>query len=222
METDKLPAGTNANGETTNNKPTVGNKERTAYFGDALREDYATGTDRITDLVKKLNKSYFIDNSFTSKKENIKAVAYMLDTKAWSSFKDTIGNASYAVGGSTIEMLFKSYNEKYPDKNYEAQASNETGYQIRINGGEWKNNMDSGIECLDISDSLYTIGESTNANATWLASPSFAYSNYIMYVDCNGGIAYHNYGDTSVGFRPLICLNSNVELQEAENGFLIK
>ena len=91
VETDKLPAGTNAKGETTNNKPTVGDKERTAYFGDKLREDYATGTDRIVDLVKNLNKSYFIDNSFTSTNENMKAVAYMLDTKAWSNFKDTTG-----------------------------------------------------------------------------------------------------------------------------------
>ena len=64
VKTDKLPSGINANGEITNNKPTVGDKERTAYFGEALREDYATGTDRIVDLVKNLNKSYFVKFTF--------------------------------------------------------------------------------------------------------------------------------------------------------------
>lgn len=222
VETDKLPAGTNAKGETTNNKPTVGDKERTAYFGDKLREDYATGTDRIVDLVKNLNKSYFIDNSFTSTNENMKAVAYMLDTKAWSNFKDTTGKASYVIGGPTIEILFKSYNEKHPGKIYEAQAFNETGYQLRINGGTWKNYTNSSSEYLDSSDSLYVLPSSNGANAMWVVSPSATDSYGVMRIDCTCIVGYSGCGNASIGFRPVVCLNSNVELQKTENGFTIK
>ena len=202
VETDKLPAGTNAKGETTNNKPTVGDKERTAYFGDKLREDYATGTDRIVDLVKNLNKSYFIDNSFTSTNENMKAVAYMLDTKAWSNFKDTTGKASYEI--------------------YEAQAFNETGYQLRINGGTWKNYTNSSSEYLDSSDSLYVLPSSNGANAMWVVSPSATDSYGVMRIDCTCIVGYSGCGNASIGFRPVVCLNSNVELQKTENGFTIK
>ena len=222
VETDKLPAGTNAKGETTNNKPTVGDKERTAYFGDKLREDYATGTDRIVDLVKNLNKSYFIDNSFTSTNENMKAVAYMLDTKAWSNFKDTTGKASYVIGGPTIEILFKSYNEKHLGKIYEAQAFNETGYQLRINGGTWKNYTNSSSEYLDSSDSLYVLPSSNGANAMWVVSPSATDSYGVMRIDCTCIVGYSGCGNASIGFRPVVCLNSNVELQKPENGFTIK
>ena len=222
VETDKLPAGTNAKGETTNNKPTVGDKERTAYFGDTLREDYATGTDRIVDLVKNLNKSYFIDNSFTSTNENMKAVAYMLDTKAGNNFKDTTGKASQVIGGPTIEILFKSYNEKHPGKIYEAQAFNETGYQLRINGGTWKNYTNSSSEYLDSSDSLYVLPSSNGANAMWVVSPSATDSYGVMRIECTCIVGYSGCGNASIGFRPVVCLNSNVELQKTENGFTIK
>ncbi len=41
----------------------------------------------------------------------MKSVAYMMDTTAWNSkFRDT-SKAEYVVGGPTVELLFKSYNE---------------------------------------------------------------------------------------------------------------
>ena len=219
METDKLPAGTDTNGETTNNKPAVGNKSRTAYFGDALREDYATGTDRIVDFVKKLNKSYFIDNSFTSTNENMKAVAYMLDTKAWSNFKDTTGKASYVIGGPTIEMTLDSYSQKH-NVQYKAKVNDKIGYQLsKDNGSTWKNDY---VEMLDANDSLYIINNTTNASAMWFCSPAANGNNNVMNIGFNGNVTGSGYSVKSLGFRPLICLNSNVELQKTENGFSIK
>ena len=47
----------------------------------------------------KLNKKYY----------NGKAVAYMQDTEAWSIYKDSQGYAEYAIGGSSLEMLYDSY-----------------------------------------------------------------------------------------------------------------
>ena len=222
VKTEKLPSGTNANGEITNNKPTVGDKERTAYFGDALREDYATGTDRIVNLVKNLNKSYFIDNSFTSIKDNMKAVAYMLDTKAWSNFKDTTGKASYVIGGPTIEILFKSYNQKHPEKNYEVQATSSTGYQIRVDGKGWKNFTDLSSDFIDINDNLYVLQQKTEADSMWVASPSAIDISSLLLISYNGNICTSSFSHTDIGFRPLVCLNSSVQLQKFEDKFMIK
>ncbi len=38
--------------------------------------------------------------------------------------------AEYAIGGPTIELLFKSYNEKY-GTSYVAEATSEVGYSIK-------------------------------------------------------------------------------------------
>lgn len=199
---------------------------KTAYFGDGLRADYATGTTRITDLVKKLNKSYFEQN-LTSENENMKAIAYMLDTKAWSDFKDNTGNAVYAVGGPSIEMLINSYNQKH-NVSYKAEVKlsvedsvNVDGYQIsHDNGTTWAHSYS---DMLDTNDSLYVNDtEINNAYGYWVASPSAYDSNYIIDVLHNGGIGSCGYKDNIRAFRPLICLNSNVQLQESGDGFIIK
>ena len=224
VEREYLPASTNSSGSVTTNKPTAGNSSyaRTAYFGDSLRADYSTGSARITDeKIKALNNSYFSQN-FTSTYENMKAVAYMLDTKAWEGFKDANGKAEYVIGGPTIEMLMNSYSQKHSVQ-YKAKASSATGYQISTdNGTNWKNNMTTSSEYLDKEDSLYVIKSQTNAYRMWVASPSAYSTNDVMNVIYDGYVNSNLYNDTDVGFRPLVCLKSNVRLQESETGFVIK
>ena len=66
----------------------------------------------------------------------MKDVAYMMDTKAWNSkFLDS-NKADYCIGGPSVELLFKSYNEKYKTA-FESQASSANGYQIRKNVKWW-------------------------------------------------------------------------------------
>ena len=71
------------------------------------------GSSRITDSrLKALNSDYFNTKNYSSTNGNMKAVAYMMDTTAWNSkFLDN-DKADYVIGGPTIELLFKSYNEK--------------------------------------------------------------------------------------------------------------
>ena len=220
-----LPESTDASGVSTKNKPDItgGDHPKAAYFTNILN-DYSTGAARITtDTIKNLNSSFFArSDSSTNTNNNMKAVAYMLDTTAWSTFKDNNGKADYAIGGPTLEMLFKSYNQKHPGKNYEAQATKAEGYQVRVNGGTWKNNTDSRSDYLDSSDSLYVLPSSKGANAMWLASPSADTPDYVMYVLCSGYVGKNNYSDNGIGFRPLVCLKSNVQLQESGDGFSIK
>lgn len=188
VELEKLPASIPASGAVTENKPEPAGSSypKSAGFTTNILNDYSTGTARVTDAkIKALNDSFF--SQFTSSNNNMKAVAYMLDIKAWETFKDSV--AEYVIGGPTVEMLFKSYNQKHPGKNYEAQATSATGYQIRVNGGTWKNYTDSSADDLNTTDNLYVLPISQGATAMWLASPSAnSYADSVMVVDCDGSV----------------------------------
>ena len=220
VERTNLPGST---GGTTSHQPNDGNSSyaRTAYFSNILN-DYVTGSARITDnKLKALNNDYFNTKGFTSTNSNMKSVAYMMDTTAWNSkFK---GNkAEYAIGGPTVELLFKSYNGKY-GTTYESQAiessdKTNTGYQIRKTSKDtWANYVSS---MLTTNDSLYVITSQTNALAYWLASPSAGDTDSVMGVRYDGGVdTYYSSGfsSDSGGFRPLVCLQSNVTLEKVSD-----
>ena len=147
---------------------------------DNIINDY-DGSSNITDeRIKALNSDYFI-KEYKSSEENMKAVAYMLDTGIWSSFKTE--KADYAIGGPTVEMLMASYSKSHSE-NYRAQAIGSIGYEISKNGGS--NWSDYYVGMLSTSDSLYVLPESNGAGAMWLASPSASTVSYVMLVGNNG------------------------------------
>ena len=217
VERTNLPGST---GGTTSHQPNDGNSSyaRTAYFSNILN-DYVTGSARVTDnKLKALNNDYFNTKGFTSTNSNMKSVAYMMDTTAWNSkFK---GNkAEYAIGGPTVELLFKSYKGKY-GTTYESQAiessdKTNTGYQIRKTSKDtWANYVSS---MLTTNDSLYVITSQTNALAYWLASPSAYSTSDVMIVYFYGEVNHNSYNYNSYGFRPLVCLQSNVTLEKVSD-----
>ena len=219
VERTNLPYSTNGT-TATSNKPNDGlsSYARTAYFSNILN-DYVTGSARITDnKLKALNNDYFNTKGFTSTNSNMKSVAYMMDTTAWNSkFK---GNkAEYAIGGPTVELLFKSYKGKYVTT-YESQAiessdKTNTGYQIRKTSKDtWANYVSS---MLTTNDSLYVITSQTNALAYWLASPSAYSTSDVMIVYFYGEVNHNSYNYNSYGFRPLVCLQSNVTLEKVSD-----
>ena len=184
---------------------------------DNVISDY-TGSANITDeKIKGLNSDYF-SKGYTSTNSNMKAVAYMLDTGIWSSFKTE--KAEYAIGGPTVEMSMASYSKSH-SVDYKARASSSTGYQISKDGGTNWATYYSGM--LSTSDSLYVISNYTNnALAMWLASPSAGSASYVMGVYCGGTVAYDNCNYTSIGFRPLVCLKSDIQLEADGAGYKIK
>ena len=226
IEPVKLPASITASGTVTTNRPNISGNSfpKGAYFTNILN-DYSTGSARVTDAkIKALNNSFFSQN-LTSTNDNMKAVAYMLDTKAWEEFKDSANKdsskAEYVIGGPTVEMLFKSYNQAHPGKNYEAKATSATGYQIRVNKGTWKNYTDSSSDYLNTNDTLYVLPSSKGADAIWLASPSAYASTLVMLMSCEGAVGYNYSYASHVGFRPIVCLKSETKLQESGDGFEI-
>ena len=117
-------------------------------------------------------------------------------------------------------MLMASYNKKYQSegKDYRAQATSSIGYQISKDGGTNWATYYSGM----LSDSLYVLQGSNGANAMWLASPSAGSTNHVMHVYCGGHVYITGYTNTSIGFRPLACLKSDIQLEVDGDGYKIK
>ena len=177
-------------------------------------KDYNGSTDITDTRLQALNSGYYkylTDNYTTSENINMRSVAYMMDTseKVWGTFAGE--KAEYAIGGPTIEMLLKSYSQKY-DVDYRAQVSNVTGYEISNDGGaSWTNSIVIGN-----GDTTYV--KRGRSYAMWLASPSATNSTDMMRMQDNGNIGSFPYSNSYPGFRPLVCLKSDVLLKEVEGG----
>ena len=183
------------------------------------------GSSDVTQVGKELNYDYFLnpEKAYTSTSSNMKAVAYMLDTNAWSGFREE-GVAEYAIGGPTIELLFEAYNkahpdDEYPNGKYKARAKSATGYEISTDGGEeggntWSNDITSSADYLNDSDPTFVINSTANAYGMWLASPCASSTNAVMYVYSYGSVDSNPYSATLRGFRPLVCLESRIELKK--------
>ena len=196
------------------NKPECDQSEIGASFVNVIN-DYTGSVDIKNDKIKGLNKSYFYDHQYVSEGYNMKATAYMLDSEIWSKFKGD--KAEFAIGGPTIEMVFKSYNAKYPNSQYnngkyQASAETEEGYYISVDGGaNWKSYTDNASDYFNIEDPLYI----KNRNY-WLASPAGG-PEWMMVVVGIGSVGGNLYNIKDM-FRPVVCLKENVTLIKNEDG----
>ncbi len=225
---DSIPNSTE-NGSATSNKPNTGDTSytSTAYFTNIL-QDY-TGSMSITESkIQNLNSKYFEylkSNNKQNKQYSMKAVAYMLDTKAWKKFKGE--KADYAIGGPTLEIFIKSWNAKYKDAKIEYQVADVGSDYKALNGYTHKKAGTTDyttyiIDAFRKSDSsyddLYVIRDTSKAYSMWLASTSGHGATYLGYVDCIGYLGDQDYYYGGSGFRPLVCLKSSVKLEEQSFG----
>ena len=192
------------------------NSDYILSFNDVYK-DY-TGGANITDSRIKKWISYIDDNG-SNTKNNIRAVAFMLDVDIWSAKFGNSTYAEYAIGGPTLDMFVASYNQTHSDKTIE-YTHNSTGYQVKWSTDSSYNTYISG---LNTSESLYVISDPSKAYTMWLAAPS-AYNSYIvMYVSYDGLVYNNDYSNYYPGFRPLVCLKSDVQLEKQEEGkYIIK
>ena len=167
---------------------------------DNVYKDYDGATSIDSIIANKWISSYWKNNS-TSTNPNIKAVAYILDTNAWNPLYRG-ENAEYAIGGPTVEMFVKSWNDTHSgDKQIECEAeSNSNGYKVKFANGSY-NTYISGL-AQDEYNSIYIKSDNSNANAMWLASPSANNNNNLMNANYNGNLNNNNYNNNNPGFRP--------------------
>ena len=189
----------------------------------------------IPDMLKGLNKDFLAEHDYNNENPNMKAVAYMLDTEIWKEQflkekleKDSDSKVSFVIGGPSIELLIKAYNA-YNGTEYSSQA-NEIGYKIddgkglNINKDYFMRNPDGSYNSAIVLNTIDIDGKTKNANSMWISSPSAVNAEAVMRVRDNGTTNYDYYSNDAIhGFRPIICLKSNVHLEKQEEGnFVIK
>lgn len=105
----------------------TGTTSYTSYFKSILN-DYNGARSITDDRIKKwlVHVKEYPKNEFN----NIKVVAYMLDTISWSKkFKGKY--AEYAIGGPTVSMFTDSYNKLHSDKKLVPKVVDQHGYTLR-------------------------------------------------------------------------------------------
>lgn len=156
--------------------------------------------------------------------ENKSATAYMLDTGIWTNkYKDS-RYTKYATGGPTLEMYVASWNKKYSKNKLNCNDSNEYGYFIGTKDTSMSTEVDM-TGTSGYSDKLYYPYKyiTNNTSGYWLASPSASGNICVMHVYYSGyvhGDYFAIDGDYSDcrGFRPVVCLSSNVKVISNGNG----
>ena len=188
------------------------------------------------------NELFNIENAFdidNSTYTNAKCISTLLNTENWTEFldkKDGSGKASYAIGGPTVEMWMKSWNEKYPETNekYKKQQLlcnkiSSIGYLVGIGlSSEIANSVSiSSINELDGYNysTLYypQKGGIYDGNhylrQYWMASPVHdinGHDNVSILTAVNYGYIGFFQNMNSSGLRPVIALKPGVTLNLAE------
>ena len=162
--------------------------------------------------------SQFLSSYGTSTNNNIKAVAYMMDTNVWSEYYAG-EDAEYAMGGPTLEMFCASYKDTHQSNYIECGNVNSNGYQVRGgNGGSWGYSQVSLV--IDDYNSIYIKSDTSKSFTMCLASPSAYDSDYLMQAKSsyNGSVEFVDYSSKNSGLRPIVCLKSGVQLEKQADG----
>ena len=215
---DDYIASSNAPRSRNNNALNVGYTNYSLYFTNILN-DY-TGSSWISQnsLAKKWLNTYL--NSYASStNNNIKAVAYLMDTNVWSIYAGS--NAEYAIGAPTIELFCASYKATHPDVYIECDSVTSNGYYLEMNTGETSSGDYVTSAIVGDYNNIYSKSNDTNLYGMWIASPStynrdgLIISDDVM-VGCNSHHMYYS-GDMT-GLRPIVCLKSSVQLKLQSDG----
>ena len=146
--------------------------------------------------------------------ENMKAVAYMMDTSKWSDFAGSTSGAK-AIGGPTLEMFIKSYNAKHDIKlsAYEDESGNSTISSTNANSNgyelKWENDESWSvyISGLDTSPgNMWVKPSNDRAYAMWVASPSSHSYASVRRVNYDGDLIFTTVSDNRIGFRPVVSI----------------
>ena len=143
-------------------------------------QNYTGATNINATLGNKWLSKYYQDNS-TSTNENIRAVAYMLDTSIWNPIYIN-EYAEYAIGGPTLEMFCESYKDTHPTNYIEYRATS-AGYDARWQGDTYDYAL-TGVP-QDEYNSIYIKSDYSKVDAMWLASPAevgLIRQNHVMIV----------------------------------------
>ena len=161
---------------------------------------YNNGSSDINANLRFLNQQWFnIVKDAPSTNDNAKAVAYLMDQNVWDEYKDSEGNAAYAIGSPTLELYANSYNK--------TSIANSREHQIEITdctSTGYSQYTSSGWLSTEFNNGIYNNGSSSY---WWLASPSSNLSASVFFVSGSNGRLYDGtLDDGSAGLRPIVII----------------
>lgn len=213
------------------------------YFGDGINSVYlkADYNDKIAGsitydssktLIRKMNPLWASKrgNNENSWKNNEKTSAWLCDPSNWTQYLNN-DKANYAIGGPSIEMYVKSYNqayEEYIDDNdiYTLgtvySETNSPGYIFTLDGEESNlsngNFYTTGVNSIDYKkyNSMYC-GKNGKISGWWwwIASPNAGYLLWVCISHEANGLSESGYWGSSY-VSPLISLKSDFEPEFGE------
>lgn len=200
------------------------------YFKDGyntiyLKADFSgsvscsTSYDDSKTLIKKMNplwatKGNTVEAETTTISNlNEQAAAWLCDPSKWTAYCDT-DKANYAIGGPSVEMYVKSYNQTHGDDalGCQYQTSYVPGYIYKVNNTIQNDGWYTNSNILDYSmtyKSMYCGEKGNKTGDWWLASPSASNPDRVCYVSgLNARLRLSGY-NYSFGVSPLVSLKSS-------------
>jgi len=179
----------------------------------------STSYDASQTLIKRMNplwatkENTVAAETTTISNKNEQAAAWLCDPSKWTAYCDT-DKANYAIGGPSVEMYVKSYNQTHGDDALGCQYQTNTvpGYIYKVkdtiqNSGWYTN--DNTLDYSMTYKSMYCGQNGKRTGSWWLASPSAHSSISVCDVGGSNARLYGNnyYYDDVVS--PLVSLKSS-------------
>ena len=208
------------------------------YFKDGyntiyLKADFSghvscsTSYDASQTLIKRMNPLWATKGNTVAAKtttisnQNEQAAAWLCDPSKWTAYCDT-DKANYAIGGPSVEMYVKSYNQAYngiTDSNVYTlgatyRATSAPGYIYTLNGAQStisNGDYGTGNDSLNYTryNSMYCGQNGNKTGYWWLASPSAGNPGSVCRVyGYSAGLDQRYYSNDS-GVSPIVSLKSS-------------
>ena len=179
----------------------------------------STSYDASQTLIKRMNplwatKGNTVEAETTTiSNPNEQSAAWLCDPSKWTAYCDT-DKANYAIGGPSVEMYVKSYNQTHGDDalGCQYQTNNAPGYIYKVNDTIQNNGWYTNDNTLDYSmtyKSMYCGQKGNKTGDWWLASPSALDSSRVCIVHGSNADLYHGPYHYSYGVSPLVSLKSS-------------
>ena len=200
------------------------------YFKDGyntiyLKADFSgsvrcsTSYDASQTLIKRMNPLWATKGNTvaaettTISNPNEQAAAWLCDPSKWTAYCDT-DKANYAIGGPSVEMYVKSYNQTHGDDalGCQYQTSYVPGYIYKVNNTIQNDGWYTNSNILDYSmtyKSMYCGQNGKKTGAWWLASPSARDSSNVCVVSGGNANLCHSISSNDYGVSPLVSLKSS-------------
>ena len=188
-----------------------------------------SNTTDIPDILSKLKKPSIYHVWMNNPENQIKnlagekAIASMLDIDIWNGYNNAT-YAEYAIGGPSVEMFCKAYNDSHTGENLEYEVVNgidrTNAYKMRKGTGDFSLDI-NGLKTDAINENADNMffKSTSMCSRYYIASPSIT-GNYhrIIHIGSTGVISREFYSHNTAGFRPIVCLKSNVHLVKNADG----